>query len=108
VYGNTGSFSAERLIDLLDAFETFTVASKSARGDLDLNVDVVPAASLATRFASVNGNGLAAWPSFPLAGLATSLLALTSDGIGSLSPSAGPAGPGNNDQRAREALKCVA
>jgi aarF domain-containing kinase len=36
VYGKSGTFDAERLIDLLDAFETFTESSRSARGDLDL------------------------------------------------------------------------
>jgi len=42
VYGKNSVFDADRLIDLLDAFETFTEASKSARGDLDLSLDVVP------------------------------------------------------------------
>lgn len=36
VYGRDTVFDAERLIDLLDAFETFTEASRSARGDMDL------------------------------------------------------------------------
>lgn len=36
VYGRDTVFDADRLIDLLDAFETFTVASRSARGDMDL------------------------------------------------------------------------
>ena len=34
VYGKSGVFDAERLIDLLHAFETFTVNSRSASGDL--------------------------------------------------------------------------
>lgn len=42
VYGKSGIFDADRLIDLLDAFETFTEASKSARGDLDLDPEVIP------------------------------------------------------------------
>jgi hypothetical protein len=36
VYGKEGMFDADRLIDLLNAFESFTVASTSAIGDLDL------------------------------------------------------------------------
>ncbi|KAL4452695.1 hypothetical protein ABPG75_008357 [Micractinium tetrahymenae] len=39
VYGRDTVFDADRLIDLLDAFETFTEASRSARGDLDLPAD---------------------------------------------------------------------
>lgn len=39
VYGRDTVFDADRLIDLLDAFETFTVASRSARGDMDLTED---------------------------------------------------------------------
>lgn len=40
VYGKSSTFDADRLIDLLDAFETFSDASKSARGSLDLNESV--------------------------------------------------------------------
>ena len=36
VYGKEGVFDADRLIDLLAAFEDFAVASKSARGDMDV------------------------------------------------------------------------
>lgn len=35
VYGKEKVFDADRLIDLLNAFETFTVAASSARGDMD-------------------------------------------------------------------------
>lgn len=35
VYGKQGIFDADRLIDLLNAFESFTVASQSSRGDMD-------------------------------------------------------------------------
>jgi aarF domain-containing kinase len=35
VYGKSGVFDAERLIDLLSAFETFTVNSRSATGNLE-------------------------------------------------------------------------
>lgn len=44
VYGKSSTFDADRLIDLLDAFETFSDNSKSARGSLDLNENVdIPA-----------------------------------------------------------------
>ena len=36
VYGKDSVFDADRLIDLLAAFEDFSVASKSARGDMDV------------------------------------------------------------------------
>jgi aarF domain-containing kinase len=35
VYGKAGVFDADRLIDLLNAFESFTVASQSSRGNMD-------------------------------------------------------------------------
>ena len=35
IYGKNGVFDAERLIDVLSAFEDFKLASVSARGDLD-------------------------------------------------------------------------
>ncbi|KAK9838371.1 hypothetical protein WJX81_007765 [Elliptochloris bilobata] len=35
IYGKEGRFNAERLIDLLDAYEDFAAAKKSARGDMD-------------------------------------------------------------------------
>ena len=35
VYGKQGIFDADRLIDLLNAFESFTVASQSSRGNMD-------------------------------------------------------------------------
>lgn len=37
VYGRNTVFDADRLIDLLVAFESFTEAAKSARGSLDLD-----------------------------------------------------------------------
>lgn len=37
VYGRNGVFDAERLIDLLYAFEAFSEASQSARGELELS-----------------------------------------------------------------------
>ena len=48
VYGKSSTFDADRLIDLLEAFETFSDNSKSARGSLDLPqsvVDVSPSGS---------------------------------------------------------------
>lgn len=35
MYGKQGIFDADRLIDLLNAFESFTVAAQSSRGDMD-------------------------------------------------------------------------
>lgn len=46
VYGKNTVFDADRLIDLLDAFETFAESSKSARGDLDLDPDYIHAMGL--------------------------------------------------------------
>ncbi len=46
VYGKSGVFDADRLIDLLNAFESFSVASRSARGDLTLD-DLAAASSVA-------------------------------------------------------------
>eukprot|EP00887_Chlorella_sp_A99_P006706 scaffold3.g6706.t1 len=40
VYGRNTTFDADRLIDLLGAFETFQEAASSARGDMDLQVGV--------------------------------------------------------------------
>lgn len=45
VYGKQGVFDADRLIDLLDAFETFSVNSKSANGDMDMLALPAPTAS---------------------------------------------------------------
>jgi aarF domain-containing kinase len=50
VYGKQGIFDADRLIDLLNAFESFAVASQSSRGDMDQEA---AAAAAAAR----NGNG---------------------------------------------------
>lgn len=36
VYGKDAVFDADRLIDLLTAFEDFSVASRSARGEMDV------------------------------------------------------------------------
>jgi aarF domain-containing kinase len=49
VYGKQGIFDADRLIDLLNAFESFAVASQSSRGDMDQEAAAAAAAH--------NGNG---------------------------------------------------
>jgi aarF domain-containing kinase len=51
VYGKQGIFDADRLIDLLNAFESFAVASQSSRGDMDQEAAAAAAA------AAHNGNG---------------------------------------------------
>jgi aarF domain-containing kinase len=116
VYGKSGVFDADRLIDLLDAFESFTEASRSARGDLDLPLDVVPAPPAAANpwatqlgqllpfpGSAAAGGGFPALPT-PLAagvGLMTApLLALSTIG-------AGPALVDDDDARTREALKFI-
>ena len=38
MYGKRNVFDADRLIDLLNAFETFTLAAAGSRGDMDLQV----------------------------------------------------------------------
>lgn len=51
VYGKQGIFDADRLIDLLNAFESFTAASQSSRGDMDQQQQQ------ATSISNGNGNG---------------------------------------------------
>lgn len=126
VYGKKGVFDAERLIDLLDAFEAFTEASQSARGQLDLNVNVdMPAEAYIPR-AGEPASSPAAAPWFPplplplpLPGMPTGgampspvaagfgllfapLMALSAAGIGPSSMSAT-----GDELRTREALKFV-
>jgi hypothetical protein len=43
VYGKAGIFDADRLIDLLNAFESFAVAAQSSRGDMDSQSTVTAA-----------------------------------------------------------------
>lgn len=128
VYGKNTVFDADRLIDLLVAFESFTESAKSARGNLDLDPDYASAvlalpgapssaAALATSTVA-SGNGSSS-PSLlplpagfplpaglgsmgPLAGAAAPLL--------SLGPVAGLLGAGgtvgdDSDARTREALR---
>ncbi|KAL6782132.1 AKC3 [Auxenochlorella protothecoides x Auxenochlorella symbiontica] len=72
IYGKSRVFDSTRLIDLLDAYESFTLASKSAQGNLGLehfvpatnlrssSVQVVPAAGLSPHNAQASyGHGAA-------------------------------------------------
>jgi aarF domain-containing kinase len=111
VYGKSGVFDADRLIDLLDAFESFTEASRSARGQLDLEVDVIgqhATGDTSETTSIVPVARLPGLPSFPapfstplaagMSLLAAPLMALNAVGIG----------PGlSDDARTREALKFV-
>jgi aarF domain-containing kinase len=117
VYGKSSTFDADRLIDLLDAFETFSDNSKSARGSLDLNIDVdgiatVPSTSRSTNTRNV-GFPFPFPPGFPLptgnggdlitagAGLLTApLVAMNSFTFGGVDST-------NEDARTREALKFI-
>lgn len=65
IYGKEGVFDAERLIDILMAFETFAVNSKSALGDgRDLSTGAPAAES--NRAASGNGASSSGQPAFPV------------------------------------------
>jgi len=58
VYGKEGLFDADRLIDLLNAFESFTVASTSAIGDMDLQqLKQRQSSSLGASTSSSSSNG---------------------------------------------------
>lgn len=59
VYGKSGNFDMDRMIDLLEAFEDFSMNSRSARGDMDT---MVPPASLP---ASPSGRPAPTEPSWP-------------------------------------------
>lgn len=97
IYGRSGVFDAERLIDLLSAFETFTVNSRSAAGNLAaLPAPTAPAMPSLPQLPSpfpptqVGAPALAAlWPPAPLAlGVAnerslSSAAASTSGGLSS-------------------------
>jgi aarF domain-containing kinase len=104
VYGRNGVFDAERLIDLLYAFEAFSEASQSARGQMDLipNPDVRVAISQENRtqlqFPSINTPELAASP------LALGLSLMTGPMM-ALSPAAGFYDEVENGTKVREALK---
>ncbi|WIA14252.1 hypothetical protein OEZ85_002788 [Tetradesmus obliquus] len=57
VYGKQGIFDADRLIDLLNAFESFAVASQSSRGDMDQEVAAAAAAAARNGSSSSSRNG---------------------------------------------------
>jgi len=105
VYGKTGVFDAERLIDLLDAFEAFTEASQSARGQLDLNVNVdvplnsLPGLNSQATSPSTARTALPAPLSAGLGLLAAPLMAFSAVGVPSFSAP--------DDVRTREALKFI-
>jgi len=120
VYGKSSTFDADRLIDLLEAFETFSDNSKSARGSLDLPqsvFDVSPSGSNASANAnSTNFPFPFPFPfpgGFPMptgnggdlitagAGLLTApLVAMNSFSIGGVDST-------NEDLRTSEALKFI-
>lgn len=56
VYGKAGIFDADRLIDLLNAFESFTVASQSSRGDMDQQLLAEEQASARRQAAAAAGS----------------------------------------------------
>jgi aarF domain-containing kinase len=114
VYGKSSTFDADRLIDLLDAFETFSDNSKSARGSLDLNENVGDLPSTSSRSTNAQGtrNPTFRFPGFPIpagngdlitagAGLLTApLVAMNSLTFGGVDST-------NEDVRTREALKFI-
>ena len=111
VYGKSSTFDADRLIDLLDAFETFSDNSKSARGSLDLNetVDIPSVQGARNQVTPLGGFPL---PRFPTgagsgdlitagAGLLTApLVALNAFSMGGMDNT-------DDDVRTREALKFI-
>ena len=129
VYGKNSTFDAERLVDLLEAFETFSEASKSARGNLDLSPSVFLAPDSSSSgggppapfgrgweqpgssnpiFGGAGGLWDALVPASMTAGLAAPLMALSSPmTMGSFAGGVGGGGVGGDSQRTREALKFV-
>ena len=110
VYGKSGVFDADRLIDLLDAFETFSEASKSARGQLDLNQEVDlpavarPGGRLPDFVSAYRGPLPSSLPPPLSAGLgllAAPLMAFNALGM------AATGGVSPTDQKSREALKFI-
>ena len=116
VYGKSGIFDADRLIDLLDAFETFTEASKGARGQLDLNEDVdlpanaVAAGSLQNFFPAYRGPLPSNLPPPLTAGLGLLAAPLMAFNAFTLAATGGGGGGGVDmveDMKSREALKFI-
>lgn len=65
VYGKSGVFDADRLIDLLGALEDYSVASTSALGNLDTSTS---GSSSSSSNGSQRNGGLAPWPLSPFPG----------------------------------------
>ena len=111
VYGKSGIFDADRLIDLLDAFETFNEASKSARGQLDLNIDVdLPmgnssSTSIERYVPNYRGPVPSSLPPPLTAGLG--LLAAPLMAFNTLGMAVVGGDSSNNDIKSREALKFI-
>lgn len=104
VYGKSSTFDADRLIDLLDAFETFSDASKSARGSLDLNENVdIPELAVNNSSRAQLSRGLPSVGSIldPL-GIGASLFAAPLLAMNSLSVVDEP-----DETKTREALKFI-
>jgi aarF domain-containing kinase len=116
VYGKSSTFDADRLIDLLDAFETFSDNSKSARGSLDLseNVGDLPTTSR-DRSNGRSGNQMPfpfPFPGFPVPGGSGDLITvgaglLTAPLVAMNSFSIGGVDSMDEDVRTREALKFI-
>ena len=66
IYGKEKTFDADRLIDVLEAYSTFKVASQSSRGDMVTTLEAKAPAS--TR---PSGNGRLAADAIPIAGPAS-------------------------------------
>lgn len=99
VYGKEKVFDADRLIDLLNAFESFTVAASSARGTMDDAPQVAASSSggsgawqpggggwLGGSGGAFGGSAPGAWPA-PLGGLLAAPFALLAPNTGA--PAAG-------------------
>jgi hypothetical protein len=87
VYGKEKVFDADRLIDLLNAFESFTVAAGSARGEMD-SVPAAAAPSPAAPGGSLGGGGGGGFQRWP-GGLAPPLAALLGPSDGAAAPLGG-------------------
>lgn len=118
VYGKDGVFDAEKLIDLLGAFETFKVSSSSAMGDLDIATRPRPTiesnASTSTVAnpspeAGPSGNAVP-WPSplplpAPAAFGTTAAAALVPSALGSQEVDGMPGGTNPDGSSIRTSLK---
>jgi len=115
VYGKGQVFDADRLIDVLEAFETFRVASRTSRGNGDLETSPEPTTSSAASTGANADNAfgaaietalasVASLPGFPFPGLAPS----PSPDFRATAGRSGIAGDtGDENAQAREALQFV-